>query len=322
MEFSLYNIIEYGGDPCVMKLVCSAWEYQIDIIDGEILERVRWRIPDKPISYIVMMLLDSFDILMTEKMICHMSIPIVDWNTISYLIENTDIARMIYSRMKNRHTREMCRRLGVPIPIPKKEIFKISSTIGGQTSTTALKSLGSIIALGYIDALEHLFNKSEQEDSSIEKEQLYTLLNASLAMLNRNETPINPCVVKWLTEKHEDCVPDNIYYMLKDRSHDVYNSEYNMMRISLDTTHPRLKLVPLVVFSQLGKNILVQMASSVVMCKNYILACSQRKMGFVANIRVIDAIIRNCSHRPTRDIAMEIAIDNGWDSYLVIASEE
>ena len=326
MESVLYNIIEYGANPCVLKLVSISWMYSIDEIDSLIIQRVQWRIPDKPLPYIAMMLLDAFDITMAEKMILHSSIPIVDWNVVPYMIENIDIAKMLISRVRNRHTKEMCRRLGIEIPIPKKEIFKISSTIGGQTSTAGLKSISSIIASGYLDALKILLEKAERtdSDSSISIEQLFTLINTSLAMLLQNEVPINPCIPRWLcnNKKYKDCVPDGIYYMCKETNMDIYLKDYLMMRVSIDKYHPKIRMIPLNIFHQLGKNILNNIAQVVTMCKNYVLACLNKKESFAANIRVIDAIIRHCRNKTVRDAAVEIAINNGWDSYIVIAEDE
>lgn len=329
MEPVLYNIIEYGANPCILKLVCYSWMEVINRIDSLIIESVQWRIPDRSITYITMMLLDALDNGMIRKMLQYMSTPIVDWNLVSYLNESTDVARMIASRIHNRHTKEMCRRLGIDIPIPEKEIFKISSIIGSQNSTGGLMSMSSILSCGYIDALKILLVKASTENSSICEDQLYTLINTSLAMIVQNEVPVNTAVIQWLYEQEDsyDYIPAEIYGMLcaLHTSHhphvqDVFQREHLMMRISLDVPHVSLKLIPLAVMHQLGKRILSISTSSSTVCKSYILSCIKKREVLGANIRVIDAIIRNCPNKDTRSLAMDIADNNGWNDYISINS--
>lgn len=319
MEPILYNLIEFGIDPCILKLVCSSWRYTITEIDRQIKERVQWRMPEQSLEFIIMMLIDAFDDTMLEITIMHMSIPIIKWDLISYLIENERIALLLFKRVKNRHTREMIRRLGIAVPIPKKEIFKISSVIGGQTSTAGVKSLVSIISSGYVDALSILLNKA---NNSISHEQLYTLINASLGMIVLNEEPFNCACIKWLfnNKQYQECIPNELFYMMEGGIDDKYVREHNMARISLDALHKKSKIVPVSVFHQLGKNILPVIASSSLMCENYMKTYALKSNMYV-NIRVIDAIIRYCKNQRIRNSAIEIVNINGWNAYLAITND-
>jgi len=262
------------------------------------------------LPYIVMMLIEAFDDAIVEKIIFHMSIPIVDWDIISYLIENDTVARMLHNRVKNRHTDELCRRRGLDIPIPQKEIFKISSTIRGQTSTVGLKSMKSIISSGYLDAFKVLIGKAE----SISSTQLMTLINTSLAMLLDTDVPINPCIIRWLLshEQYDKCIPREITDMYRLANVLKRRKEHIMMRISMDEPFTVNTLIPVHLYHRLGARILKCTVEKTEASMRYIEMCNDAKRGFTPNIRVIDAIVRNCQVTRVRDLA----IDNGWYPYI------
>lgn len=321
MNSVLYNVIEYGADPCILKLVNTLWRDSICEIDRQVRQRVQWRIPDKSIEFIIMMLIDANDIDTLRRVIMYMSVPLVQWNLVSYLVESSNIASILYGRVKNRHTREMMRRLGIPLSIPEKEIFRLSSVIRNQTSISGVTSLRDIITLGYVDAIEILLKKAESNES-ISSEQLYSLLNAALSMTYNHDKPFNSAVIRWLyrNNKYHDCIPDDLYYLLDQGILDRYTKDSIMIRISLDTHHDRLKMIPANIFHQLGRNILAIAASSSLLCKNYLIAIESRK-DVVPNIRVLDAITRHCRSNQIREKALSLIRRNGWDIYLVIDDE-
>lgn len=305
MQSILYNLIEFGCDPCIFKLVSHDWKDQIEEIDHQVERTIQWRLPEYSLIRIIHTLIDTNDIQMIKRALLHVSTPLINWNIMSYLIESRDIANVIYTRIKNSHTREMCRRLSIPLSIPEKEIFKISSSISGQSSTSGLKSISSIISHGYTDALDVLF-----KSTAISSEQLYTLINVSLSMIGQEEQPFNPYIICWLYKNHYTCLPQEIIDII-DNGNIIYYPKYNSYYLSLDIPNPKIKMISLNILYQLGKNMLNTIMRSSYICKRYIDRCKKGSI-LISDIRVFDAILTYSNNKDIIDIIEKY----GWNEYI------
>lgn len=312
MDDVLYAVIEYGIDPCILKLVCKDWKDSIDNIDYQIEQSLLRRFSDKTNEHIILMILDSGGSIELKKYILYMSKPIVNWNIISYLIEDKQIGQILYSRVKNSHTKEMVRRLGIPTSLPEKEIYKISSIIRGQTSTTSLMSLSTIISNGQLDAIQHLFQITKDNEDLINESQLGYLISTAISMLKEGEKLFNPSIISWLCKhkQYVQYVPDEIIQLTY-----IYEHQDHIYRISCDIPHQRYRMVPTIYFHQCGKKILTEMSKIILICKSYLSAIADKKL--VPNIRVLSSILLNCNNEKVKEKAIEIIQQNGWQKYIL-----
>jgi hypothetical protein len=289
MESVLYNIIEYGIDPCTLKLVSLSWNKEISRIDEIVRQRIQWRFPNKSIEFIVMLLIDCLDMKSIRICLFHMSIPIVDWNIVSYLVDNIQVGTLIHQRVKSIHTKEMARRIGIPISIPDKEIFKMYGTVNSTSSTGNIKCLTNIIKSGYLDAYKILV------DAAKDKNHIMSLTYAAIHWISKDEELFNPCVLR---------------YILKSEKIEIDSAS---IMISLDISLSGIDItVP--ILHRLGKNLLNSITKNRRCCRLYINECFEKKV--VPNIRVINAIISNCTSPDIVRLASDIATKMKWTVYM------
>lgn len=306
MESVLYLLVQFGIDPCILKLICKSWMETIQKNDDEIIESIQWRMPDKHIHSIILMLIESGDAKTIYRLLFHLSKPAIDWNLSSYLIENKQIAEMIMSRVNTPHTNEMCRRLSIPVPIPIKSTFIISAIIKSvndinKNFTPALGHLISIISNGYLDAFVNLLDK-------LGTNEFGHLIGSSISMIVQSDKPFNCAIIYWLlkSDKYRSLLPSNT-------GRGKVTQSTTMFRISMDMPNG-IKNIPLWVLPYCGSKLLSFIVKNASICRDYLKQYSNNIM----SIRLIDAIIRQSRDDIAQEKAKKIADDNGWNSYLAI----
>lgn len=302
MEYYSYSLIEYGIDPCILKRISNSWLSIINTLDNEFIGMLQYRMINTPLSNIIMMILDIKDLKMVSKMLNYVSIPLIQWNTVSYLIEDIDIAKLIHNRIRNVDTNEMARRLGLPMKSTNKDNWRIGAIINNRNSIVSINPMQLIISNGNIDMLESIIT-----NASI-LENIDDILSGAIDMLKVIDKPINGGIIRWLSHtKYNGCIPDEIINL----SNSTYNGD-TMIRLSLDIPYRNMENIPLYLLHMCGRKILDLMMKRDNVCERYLRSKYR-------NIRVLDAMIRYQSHNEIIYAkAISLIDQHEWNEYISI----
>jgi len=299
----LYDIIQYGANPCILNTVCKSWKEEIENIDNEIVCRIQYKMPTMSITRIILMLIDSKQIDMLYIAIHYTSRPIVDWNIMSYLIEDRDVGNILLQRCRNIHTYEMGRRLGIPTTISNKDRFLLLSVLKRESSTYHYKSLSDIISAGYLDAFVIIKDK-------IDTDEFIDILSVALSILIKENKPYNPYILQMIY--NDDALVSCIPYIIQSG---IYSIDHLYTWISMDTYVKGINMIPCDIMHQLGKNILSIICKNIFICKNYLDVYDKRK---TYNIRVLQYMYMYSNSNNIRDRIRTIILNNDMGEYIMV----
>lgn len=292
MEVFMYELIQYGCDPCILNLVNSSWKYHIDIANEEVRASVRYSMPDKTLIMIIMMLIEAKCLRILHKVLYHVSVPMVEWGRIASLIDDVDVGMLLYSRVKCEESHEMARRIGLPIRHSDKDIWLVSSTLTHQGSIAGLTPMCSIIKGGYFEIFKRVSEALDDPQS---------VIAASIATLLGTKELFNAGIIKYIAQSNfRDSIPRNIH--IKGTLPFV---------ISMDIPYAKMENVPLHLLDRCGTQVLTLMVQREDICIRYIR--SKR-----VSIRVLDAILRYAPNDDIHDRATTLVALHGWEEYLSI----